>query len=228
MAAKAISAKSFFCTSHVMAPRSEANQTKLSTSPTQRNIMNAVLGDTLFQTWYPSFYPEELVGRDAERLYVCRWCFKYSKEVLPYLTHTVRRSTLLRYKTSFGDLRVVEKVADLGPLILETVPAESGRTAGQENLCESAVFCLRDRWRRAQGSFTRAGCSPTIGSMVLMSDGIALRAEPLPLRQTLPRQQVCFFRRHRLQLLPPHPRPDPIHPLSPPRRILLQGKNVLG
>lgn len=53
-----------------------------------RNIKNVVLGDTLFQTWYPSFYPEELVGKTADRLYVCRWCFKYSKEAEPYVAHT--------------------------------------------------------------------------------------------------------------------------------------------
>lgn len=54
-----------------------------------RNVHNVVLGDILFKTWYPSFYPEELVGRDLERLYVCQWCFKYSKELMPYLAHVV-------------------------------------------------------------------------------------------------------------------------------------------
>ncbi len=54
-----------------------------------RNVQNVVLGDILFKTWYPSFYPEELVGRETERLYVCRWCFKYSRELMPYLAHVV-------------------------------------------------------------------------------------------------------------------------------------------
>ncbi|MCJ1387912.1 hypothetical protein MMC18_000755 [Xylographa bjoerkii] len=52
-----------------------------------RNILNVVLGEILFPTWYPSFYPEELVGKDTDRLYVCPWCFKYSKEVVPFLAH---------------------------------------------------------------------------------------------------------------------------------------------
>ncbi|KAI9863532.1 MAG: hypothetical protein M1824_000212 [Vezdaea acicularis] len=54
---------------------------------TDRNVMNVVLGDILFKTWYPSFYPEELVGHETERLCVCQWCFNYSKELVPYLAH---------------------------------------------------------------------------------------------------------------------------------------------
>lgn len=54
-----------------------------------RRVLNVVLGDTLFTTWYPSFYPEELVGRETERLYVCRCCFKYSKDLLAYVEHLV-------------------------------------------------------------------------------------------------------------------------------------------
>ncbi|KAF2147164.1 uncharacterized protein K452DRAFT_217636 [Aplosporella prunicola CBS 121167] len=52
------------------------------------NVLNVVLGDLLVKPWYPSFYPEELVGRKIERLYVCQWCFKYSKEIIPFLGHT--------------------------------------------------------------------------------------------------------------------------------------------
>ena len=55
----------------------------------RNNVHNVVLGDILFKTWYPSYYPEELVGRDLERLYVCQWCFKYSKELMPFLGHVV-------------------------------------------------------------------------------------------------------------------------------------------
>ena len=54
-----------------------------------RNVLSVVLGDTLFKTWYPSFYPEELVGRETEKLFVCRCCFKYSKELVPYVAHLV-------------------------------------------------------------------------------------------------------------------------------------------
>ncbi|MCJ1402053.1 hypothetical protein MMC11_005272 [Xylographa trunciseda] len=52
-----------------------------------RNVLNVVLGDILFPTWYPSFYPEELVGKDTDRLYVCQSCFKYTKEAVPFLAH---------------------------------------------------------------------------------------------------------------------------------------------
>lgn len=58
-------------------------------TPAKQNVLNVVLGNLLIKPWYPSFYPEELVGKKAERLYVCQWCFRYSKELMPYLAHVV-------------------------------------------------------------------------------------------------------------------------------------------
>ncbi|KAL8737713.1 MAG: hypothetical protein Q9181_001431 [Wetmoreana brouardii] len=51
------------------------------------NVQHVVLGDILFKTWYPSSYPEDLVGRDLDRLYVCQWCFKYCRDLVPFLAH---------------------------------------------------------------------------------------------------------------------------------------------
>ncbi|KAK7513051.1 acyl-CoA N-acyltransferase [Phyllosticta citriasiana] len=71
-----------------------ANASTPTATPNQRpatmepNVIHVVLGDLLIKPWYPSFYPEELVGRRIERLYVCQWCFKYSKELIPFLGHT--------------------------------------------------------------------------------------------------------------------------------------------
>ncbi|KAL8711060.1 MAG: hypothetical protein Q9220_004441 [cf. Caloplaca sp. 1 TL-2023] len=66
-------------------------QSSSTTSPSSKranlNVKNVVLGSTLFETWYPSFYPEELVGRDLDRLYVCQWCFKYCRDLVPFLAH---------------------------------------------------------------------------------------------------------------------------------------------
>lgn len=59
------------------------------------NVKHVVLGDVLFKTWYPSFYPEELVSRDLDRLHVCDGCFKYSKELMPFLAHVVRTSRVM-------------------------------------------------------------------------------------------------------------------------------------
>ncbi|KAF2753610.1 hypothetical protein EJ05DRAFT_444564 [Pseudovirgaria hyperparasitica] len=59
-----------------------------ATEPVQPNIFNVVLGNVQIKPWFPSFYPEELVTPPTERLLVCQWCFKYSKEIFPYLTHT--------------------------------------------------------------------------------------------------------------------------------------------
>ena len=55
------------------------------------DIHHIVLGDILFNTWYPSFYPDELVGKELDRLYVCQSCFKYTKEQQQYLAHLVSK-----------------------------------------------------------------------------------------------------------------------------------------
>ncbi|MCJ1271758.1 hypothetical protein MMC22_011663 [Lobaria immixta] len=70
-----------------IAPPSPSVRQAIPKPIADRNVQNVVLGDILFKTWYPSFYPEELVGRDLERLYVCQRCFKYSKELMPFLAH---------------------------------------------------------------------------------------------------------------------------------------------
>lgn len=77
------------------APLSKANSTS-SLRATNLSIQHVALGDVLFKTWYPSYYPEGLVGRELDRLYVCQWCFKYCPDLVPYLAHRVtsRRATL--------------------------------------------------------------------------------------------------------------------------------------
>ncbi|KAJ5386125.1 hypothetical protein N7509_008666 [Penicillium cosmopolitanum] len=57
-------------------------------SPGDRNVKNVVLGDLLFTPWYQSIYPEDLVAKDADCLYVCRWCFRYSCETVAFAEHT--------------------------------------------------------------------------------------------------------------------------------------------
>ena len=64
--------------------------------PADLNVHSVVLGDVSFKTWYPSYYPEELVGREIDRLYVCHWCFKYSRNITRYQAHRVRHSSLAR------------------------------------------------------------------------------------------------------------------------------------
>ncbi|KAK4574088.1 SAS complex subunit [Recurvomyces mirabilis] len=56
--------------------------------PMQPNVANVVLGNLHIKPWYPSFYPEDMIGgRRAEWLYVCQWCFRYSSEILKYSAH---------------------------------------------------------------------------------------------------------------------------------------------
>ncbi|KAJ6020665.1 hypothetical protein N7540_006169 [Penicillium herquei] len=57
-------------------------------SPGDRNLKNVVLGDLLFKPWYQSIYPEDLIPKDADCLYVCRWCFRYSCDDEAFATHT--------------------------------------------------------------------------------------------------------------------------------------------
>lgn len=64
--------------------------------PATPNVLEAVLGSLLIKPWYPSFYPEELVGRKVERLYVCQWCFKYTKELTGFIKHLVSTRRLLQ------------------------------------------------------------------------------------------------------------------------------------
>ncbi|KAH9827537.1 putative MYST (SAS MOZ) family protein [Teratosphaeria destructans] len=56
--------------------------------PMQPNVTNVVLGSLHIRPWFPSFYPEDLIGgRKTEWLYVCRWCFKYTSEIMKYSAH---------------------------------------------------------------------------------------------------------------------------------------------
>jgi hypothetical protein len=53
------------------------------------NVLEVVFGSLLIQPWYPSFYPEQIVGRKVGRLHVCQWCFKYSTDLGGFLGHLV-------------------------------------------------------------------------------------------------------------------------------------------
>lgn len=59
-----------------------------SKAPVAQNVKHVVLGDLLFQTWFQSIYPEDLVSSETERLYICRWCFRYSCDAAAYAKHT--------------------------------------------------------------------------------------------------------------------------------------------
>lgn len=56
-------------------------------SPVAQNVKHVVLGDLLFKTWFQSIYPEDLVSPDTDRLYICRWCFRYSCDAAAYTKH---------------------------------------------------------------------------------------------------------------------------------------------
>ncbi len=62
-----------------------------STKPQEPNVANVVIGNLHIKPWYPSFYPEDMVGgRKTEWLHVCQWCFRYTSKVESYSAHCVR------------------------------------------------------------------------------------------------------------------------------------------
>jgi hypothetical protein len=109
-----------------------------ATSPTkaklkvnnERNIENVVLGDILFPTWYPSFYPEDLIGNDKSKnpLYICQWCFKYAKEIVPFMAHVVSDPSEAHTRLLTG--------------ILETLCNEQERACWKACLLQSSLLCL--------------------------------------------------------------------------------------
>jgi hypothetical protein len=70
-------------------PRTARNNASATSAPArpERNVREVILTDLRVEAWFPSFYPEELVGRAVDRLMVCKWCFKYSTKVAPFVAH---------------------------------------------------------------------------------------------------------------------------------------------
>lgn len=70
-----------------MARRCETQSPRIKALVTDRGVKRVVLGNILFKTWYHSIYPEELVSKDTDILYVCPWCFRYSTDAISYTSH---------------------------------------------------------------------------------------------------------------------------------------------
>ena len=71
-----------------MAPQPPLTPTSSKVILPQRNVNSVVLGDLLIKTWYRSSYPEEIVGKGTiDRLYVCKWCFKYTSDLSSFRAH---------------------------------------------------------------------------------------------------------------------------------------------
>lgn len=83
------------------------------------NVLEVVFGSLLIKPWYPSFYPDELVGRKIERLYVCQWCFKYSNKLNPFLGHLVSLNCFSNYARNCKRLQAD---ADLRKHVRYTIP----------------------------------------------------------------------------------------------------------
>lgn len=140
MAAAAVSPK----------PQQEQHQTPKK-SPTEPNVLNVVLGNIQIKPWYPSFYPEDLVGRKAERLYVCECCFRYSKELMPYLAHRVRLSLSTGTRLP-GQADTIQRVCPLrdspppGTLIYQTADQSIYEIDGEEHKVRTNYQIQRIAW----------------------------------------------------------------------------------
>ncbi|KAF1810901.1 hypothetical protein P152DRAFT_460192 [Eremomyces bilateralis CBS 781.70] len=64
------------------------NDSELKSPRLDPNVLDVFLGNLHIKPWFASFYPEELVGPRTEKLFVCPHCFKYVREVMPFLGHT--------------------------------------------------------------------------------------------------------------------------------------------
>jgi len=63
----------------------------------ERNIDKVIFGDIVFKSWYPSWYPKEVLGEKAlsgegkgivvDKLWVCERCFGYAKDVAEGYRH---------------------------------------------------------------------------------------------------------------------------------------------
>jgi hypothetical protein len=157
-----------------------------NTAKTEPNVREVVFGNLLIRPWYPSFYPEELIGRHAARLYVCPWCFKYSLELMKFLGHmglcTCRAGgppgTEIYRKDGYslwevdGEEQKVYKIYLFQKYL---------------SIVMSVLWSLLV-WRKRERELTYI-CV------------LAIRPKPLPLRKALPRHKIRLLRRNHLPLL---------------------------
>ncbi|KAI5287491.1 hypothetical protein KEM54_005960 [Ascosphaera aggregata] len=58
---------------------SKARSKRLATTAApRRTLPYVVLGNVRFRTWFDNIYPEEIVPRDTDTIYVCQYCFRYT------------------------------------------------------------------------------------------------------------------------------------------------------
>jgi hypothetical protein len=94
--AKATKATKTTKTAKIATPLNSAAATTLTAPAQPKRAFNVALGHLIFDAWFKSSYPAELLeaaGKERPSspadLYVCRWCFRYSKELVPYIGHMV-------------------------------------------------------------------------------------------------------------------------------------------
>jgi hypothetical protein len=88
-----------------------------------RNVNHVVLGDLVLKPWNQAIYPADLVTKDTDRLYVCRWCFRYSCDAGAFAQHT----RVCKHRTTPPG----EKVYDHGGYAVWKVDGQDHKLFGQ-------------------------------------------------------------------------------------------------
>ena len=71
-------------------PARPSKRPKRSSPDAELNVESVVLCNYLIKPSFPSLYREEIVGTGAiKRLYVCKGCFKYTKDAAAHIAHRV-------------------------------------------------------------------------------------------------------------------------------------------
>lgn len=76
-------------------PARPSKRLKRSSPDAELNVESVVLGSYLIKPSFLSLYRDEIVGSGAiKRLYVCKGCFKYTKDAAAHIAHRVSSGTL--------------------------------------------------------------------------------------------------------------------------------------
>lgn len=181
-------------------------------APKGPNVLNVVLGNLLIKPWYPSFYPEDLVGKVVDRLYICAACFRYSKELMPYLAHMVciKHSALILLNT-----KLMQKGKKVCP---------------QKELPPPGTLIYRTKDHmiyEVDGEEHKVRHLPLSKYTSRLMRETAILSEPVPLCEAFSGHQIRLLRCNNLSILSAR-----LERSSKPRsagdRLLQQGKDELG
>lgn len=181
-------------------------------APKGPNVLNVVLGNLLIKPWYPSFYPEDLVGKVVDRLYICEACFRYSKELMPYLAHMVCINHT-------GLILVIIELMQKGKKVC---PQKELPPPG------SLIYRTKDHSiYEVDGEEHKVRHLPLSKYTYRLMRETAILSELVPLREAFPGHQIRLLRCNNVSILFARPERSS-KPHGAGGRLLQQGKDELG